>query len=133
MNRTFVALGSSLAFLGVALGAFGTHGLKDRLSPASIEIWKTAVQYHLIHALALVFIGLLASQIQSKNIERAGWLIFAGTIVFAGSLYALAVSGIKWLGAITPLGGVCFLAGWLMIAVTVAKYHPNTSPQKNSS
>jgi len=121
MNRSFVSLGSGLAFLGVALGAFGTHGLKDRLSEANLKIWQTAVQYHLIHAVALVLIGLLAAQDSSRGIRTAGWLMFTGILIFSGSLYALALTDIKWLGAITPLGGLAFLTAWLTLAIVFGR------------
>jgi len=121
MNRTFVSLGSGLAFLGIALGAFGTHGLKANLTGASIDIWKTAVQYHLIHAIALVAVGLLLERTNAKAIQNAGWLMVAGIAIFSGSLYALAVTDIKILGAITPLGGLCFLTAWATLAVTYGR------------
>ena len=121
MNRTFVGFGSGLAFLGVALGAFGTHGLKDRLTPASIEIWKTAVQYHMIHAVALILIGILLDQRDTKAVRNAGWLMVAGIAIFSGSLYALAVTDVKILGAITPLGGLCFLTSWATLAVAFGR------------
>jgi len=121
MNRTFVSLGSGLAFLAVALGAFGTHSLRDRLSPNSIQIWQTGVQYHLIHAVALVLVGIIAGQNDSRAIRASGWLLTIGILVFSGSLYALAVTGIRILGAITPIGGICFLTGWGILSVTAAK------------
>ena len=124
MNRTFVSLGSGLAFLAVALGAFGTHGLKDRLSTYSIDIWKTGVQYHMIHAVALILIGVLVSQNDTKAVRVAGWLMVGGIAIFSGSLYALAVTDVKVLGAITPLGGLCFLSSWATLAVTFGKKGP---------
>ena len=125
MNRTFVAIGSGLAFLAVALGAFGTHGLKGRLSAYSIDIWKTGVQYHMIHAVALILIGILAAQNDTKAVRTAGWLMVGGIAIFSGSLYALAVTDIKILGAITPLGGLCFLISWATLAVTFGKKGSN--------
>jgi uncharacterized membrane protein YgdD (TMEM256/DUF423 family) len=121
MNRTFVSLGSAFAFLGVALGAFGTHGLRDRLSEANLKIWQTGVQYHLIHAVALVLVGLLAAQESGRAVRTAGWLMAVGIVIFSGSLYALAVTDVKILGAITPLGGLCFLASWLTLAVSFGR------------
>lgn len=117
MDRRFVALGSVLAFLAVALGAFGAHALKTRISPENLVIWQTGVQYHLAHAAALLFVGILTQSFQDKLVRAAGWLFFAGILIFGGSLYALALTNIKVLGAITPLGGICFLAGWLSLAV----------------
>lgn len=121
MNRTFVSIGSGLAFLAVALGAFGTHGLKGSLSAYSLDIWKTGVQYHMIHAVALVLIGILASQNDTKAVRAAGWLMVSGIAIFSGSLYALALTDLKVLGAITPLGGLCFLSSWATLAVTFGK------------
>jgi uncharacterized membrane protein YgdD (TMEM256/DUF423 family) len=116
MNRTFVSLGSGFAFLGIALGAFGTHGLRDRISEANLKIWQTGVQYHLIHAVAIVLVGLLAAHESGRALRAVGWLMAAGIVIFSGSLYALAVTDVKILGAITPLGGLCFLAAWLTLA-----------------
>ena len=127
MNRSFVSIGSGLAFVGIALGAFGTHGLKDRISEASIKIWQTGVQYHLIHALAIVMVGILATHETARAVQRAGWLMVAGIGIFSGSLYLLAITGIKILGAITPLGGLCFLAAWLMLATTFGKRNQASS------
>jgi uncharacterized membrane protein YgdD (TMEM256/DUF423 family) len=104
-----------LGFLGVALGAFGAHLLKLEGKP--LEWWHTATEYHLIHALA----ALLAARFEAT---RAGWLFVAGAIVFAGSLYIMALTGVTWLGAITPIGGVCFLAGWGLLAYQAGRSNP---------
>ncbi len=112
MNRTFVSLGSGLAFLAVALGAFGTHTLRDRITPASLQIWQTGIQYHLVHAIGLILIGILAAHSDEKTVKLPGWLIYYGILIFSGSLYILALTDIRIFGAITPLGGVCFLSGW---------------------
>lgn len=104
-------MGAILAFMGVALGAFGAHALKSRLSFGSMQIWNTAVLYQMIHAVALFALGLSAKGL-SYEAKITGWLFIAGMMLFSGSLYALALSGIKPLGAVTPLGGLCFLAGW---------------------
>lgn len=119
VDRRFVSLGSWLAMIGVTLGAFGTHGLKGRISEANVEIWKTGVQYHLIHALAVILVGLVLRSSDSKLVRSAGWLFAVGIVIFGGSLYALAVTDIKILGAITPLGGLAFLAGWGCLATGV--------------
>lgn len=124
MNRLFVSLGSGMAFIGIALGAFGTHGLRDRVSEANLKIWQTAVQYHLIHAVSLVLVGLLAAQHSGRAVKTAGWLMFGGILIFSGSLYALAVTDLRVLGAITPLGGLCFLAAWLTLAITFSSRRP---------
>jgi uncharacterized membrane protein YgdD (TMEM256/DUF423 family) len=117
MNRTFVSLGAFLAFIGVGLGAFGTHALRERVSERDLETWHTAVQYHTLHAVALVLIGIVCAHSESALIRRAGWLHVAGIAIFGGSLYFLVLSGQRWLGAVTPLGGVCFLAGWICLAL----------------
>ncbi|AMV73387.1 hypothetical protein DBW_3079 [Desulfuromonas sp. DDH964] len=113
----FVPLGSLSALLGVALGAFGAHILKARISPDLFAVYQTAVLYHLVHALGLILVGLLC-QVHPGNrlLPRAGWTLLAGTALFSGSLYLLAMTGVRWLGAITPLGGVAFLAGWGLVA-----------------
>jgi len=121
MKRQFVSLGSALAFLGIALGAFGTHGLRDRVSAESLKIWQVGVQYHLIHAVALVLVGLLAAHEPAKSVAKAGWLMVGGIAIFSGSLYLLALTDIKVLGAITPLGGLCFLAAWATLAVVFGR------------
>ena len=114
-------MGSGLAFVAVALGAFGTHGLRDRLSPANLQIWQTGVQYHMIHAVGLILIGILHSQFDSKVVTRSGWFLYYGILIFSGSLYVLALTDIRVIGAITPLGGLCFLAGWGSLAYTMWK------------
>ncbi len=119
MDRPFAVLGALSGFIAVACGAFGAHALKARLTPEQLQIWETAARYQIYHALALVAVGLLASQTPSPWAARAGWAFVLGTLLFSGSLYALALSGIRGLGAITPLGGVAFLAGWLMFALAL--------------
>jgi uncharacterized membrane protein YgdD (TMEM256/DUF423 family) len=116
MNWT--ALGSVLMALAVAAGAFGAHGLRNRLDAYSMSVYEKAVFYHFVHALGILLIALLArtGAITVSGQARAAWLLFIGIVVFSGSLYALAVSGIRILGAITPIGGVAFIAGWLVLA-----------------
>ena len=104
-----------MAFLAVALGAFGTHGLRGKVSEANLQIWQTGTHYHLVHAVAAVLAGTLAGSLGGK-VSRAGWLFLVGCVIFGGSLYILAVTDVKWLGAITPLGGLAFLAGWAYLA-----------------
>lgn len=113
----FVRLAGVFGFLGVALGAFGAHGLKSRLSPDMLTIWQTGVLYHLIHAVALLGLGVLAQRGSGSAVSVAGWAFTAGILVFSGSLYALALSGVRVLGAITPIGGVAFLVGWGALVV----------------
>lgn len=107
-----LGIGAILALLGVAAGAFGAHALRDHLSPDSMAVYQTGVQYHLLHALAMVVVA--SSSV--RNGRRTGWLFLAGILIFSGSLYALAISSLRWLGAITPIGGVCFLVGWALLA-----------------
>jgi uncharacterized membrane protein YgdD (TMEM256/DUF423 family) len=110
-----VRLSAILAGLGVALGAFGAHGLRNRVGPELIDVWKTGVLYHLIHALALLAVATLATQIAWPR-AVAGCFI-AGIALFSGSLYLLVLTNVRVLGAITPLGGVAFLIGWILLAV----------------
>lgn len=105
-------IAGTLGALGVALGAFGAHGLEGRIDdPDLLEVWNTAARYHLLHALALL--GVAGHPNQPS---LAGWLFVVGIVLFSGSLYAMTLTGMKALGAITPLGGVCFIAGWLVLA-----------------
>ena len=115
----FTRIGSIAAFVGVAFGAFGAHALRNRLEPALLQTWHTAVLYHLLHALALFALGLYARS-TGADVRVGGWLLFGGILVFSGSLYALALTGIRPLGAITPIGGVLFLAGWAWLAARAA-------------
>ena len=112
MTRTFFALGTALAFLAVAAGAFGAHGLRSRLSPDLLAAFETGARYHMYHALGLLAVAWAATQWPGGAVRAAGWLFVAGIVVFSGSLYLLALSGVRWLGVITPLGGAAFLAGW---------------------
>ena len=121
MDRLFFALGSLPALIGVALGAFAAHGLKSRLDPAMLATFETGVRYHMYHALALLAVGWVCTRWPGTAANASGWLFVAGTVLFSGSLYALALSGTRWLGAITPLGGVAFLGGWLCLAWTAWK------------
>lgn len=115
--KTFVLLGSLSAFLGVALGAFGAHGLKTKVAPDMLAVWETAVLYHLVHALGLLLIGILCHLMPDLALLRnAGWALLIGTLFFSGSLYLLVLTGVKPLGMITPIGGVAFLAGWILLA-----------------
>ena len=108
-------LGALNGALAVTLGAFGAHGLKNRVDAAMLDIWSTASQYHFYHALAILLVGVLARQL-GASLLTAGWILFAGMLVFSGSLYVLVLSGQKWLGAVTPLGGVALIIGWLWLA-----------------
>lgn len=116
MSRTWIVVGAALAFLGVAAGAFGAHALESRLPRDLVRVFETGARYHLVHALALTFVGLASARWTDPLWTAAGWLFVVGVVVFSGSLYALALTGVRWLGAITPLGGAAFLAGWLAVA-----------------
>jgi uncharacterized membrane protein YgdD (TMEM256/DUF423 family) len=121
--KIFLLLGSLSAFSGVALGAFGAHALKSKVAPEMLNVWETSVLYHLIHALGLILIGVLCSLMPDVSLVRnAGWSILAGTVLFSGSLYVLVLTGAKPLGMITPLGGVAFLLGWLLLAIAAWQY-----------
>lgn len=120
--KIFLLLGCFSGFLSVALGAFGAHALKARLGPEMLTIFETGVRYQMYHAFALLAVGLLMAHFsQLKSLSTAGWLFLAGTVIFSGSLYILALSGVKTWGAVTPLGGVCLLAGWLTLAWQIYK------------
>ena len=116
MARLFWFFASVLGFLGVAGGAFGAHALKARLSESNMAIFQTGVQYHLIHTLALLWTALCMTRTPHVGLVWAGWLLIAGVVVFSGSLYALAITNIRVLGAVTPLGGLAFLAAWACLA-----------------
>lgn len=116
LPKTFLIIGSLSAFLAVVLGAFAAHALKEKLPPDLFNVWEVAVRYHMYHALALFAVAWVAIRFPSSTVSVAGWLFVVGTVIFSGSLYALSLSGMRWLGAITPLGGLCFLAGWLWLA-----------------
>lgn len=122
--RILLVTGALTAMLGVALGAFGAHALKGRLDPQMLIVWQTAVQYHLAHALGIVLVAIAAAHWPHTAMSWAGWTMFAGVVLFSGSLYLLAFTGVRWLGAITPLGGLAFLAGWLLFAYAVWRASP---------
>jgi uncharacterized membrane protein YgdD (TMEM256/DUF423 family) len=118
--RLALVLGSLAMALAVALGAFGAHALKARLSPDMLDVWRTGVTYHAWHALALVAAGLLMLHVPaSASLRAAAWLFVVGIVLFAGSLYALALGGPKGVGAITPFGGLAFIVGWLVFAAAI--------------
>jgi len=121
MAAGWFATGSVLCGLGVILGAFGAHGLRARLSPEMLVVFETGVRYHLIHALGLLAVAWAASRWPGSYVSIAGYLFVAGIFIFSGSLYVLAVTGIRWLGAITPIGGVCLIVGWGLLAIGVLR------------
>lgn len=114
-HRWMVLWGATLGATGVAAGAFGAHGLKHLLSSALLDAWEIAVRYQLIHAMMLLILFALAQLLDSRLIPRAAQLMAAGTLCFSGSLYLLALTGSKWLGPVTPLGGLLLIAGWLTL------------------
>ena len=118
MHKRFLLSSALAALLVVALGAFAAHGLRGRLDEHMMDVFQTGVRYHFFHALGLGLIALLAKHYpDSKKLCWAGWLMLAGMVVFSGSLYLLSLSGLTWLGMITPLGGLAFMAAWLLLAV----------------
>lgn len=121
MLRVFLLLAALAGFTGVALGAFAAHGLKGQLSAEYLAVFQTGVHYQLIHALALLGVALLAERLPGGLVKAAGTLFAVGILLFSGSLYALTLSGLGKLGMITPLGGVCFLAGWLCLGLVALR------------
>jgi len=120
--KSFVVLGALLAALGVALGAYGAHTLRTRLAPEALAVYQTAVQYHMWHALGLVAVGLLCYVLPTNGwLKTSGWLLALGIVLFSGSLYLLAVTGARWLGAVTPFGGGAFIFGWLALALALLR------------
>jgi uncharacterized membrane protein YgdD (TMEM256/DUF423 family) len=118
MDRTFLLIGAVLGFLGVALGAFGAHALRSRLSPEMLAVFETGVRYQMYHAFAVLIVAAAIGHIgNTRLLVIAGWLFFAGILLFSGSLYALALTGVGILGAITPVGGLLFLIGWACLAI----------------
>ncbi|UMZ33128.1 DUF423 domain-containing protein [Priestia megaterium] len=121
--KLFLIIGVINAMLAVALGAFGAHGLEGKISEKYLEVWKTGVQYQMFHAMGLFVIAFLLNKFpQSSLLTASGWIMFAGIVLFSGSLYVLSTSGIKVLGAITPLGGVAFIVAWILIVVAAVKW-----------
>lgn len=115
MDRVFFILGAVLAGMGVAAGAFGAHGLRGRLTPELLVVFETGVRYHLIHALGLLAVAWATTRWPGAATSTAGWLFLAGILLFSGSLYGLSLSGLRSLGAITPIGGVAWIVGWLVL------------------
>ncbi len=116
-----VALGAALAGLAVAAGAFGAHALRARLEPGDLQVFETAARYQMYHGLALIAAGWVMDRWPGPLANAAAWCFLAGGVLFSGSLYALTLSGVRGLGAITPIGGVCFLAGWACLALAAGR------------
>jgi uncharacterized membrane protein YgdD (TMEM256/DUF423 family) len=121
MDRLFFSLGALFGGLAVAAGAFGAHTLRARVEPRLLEVFETAARYQMYHALALVAVGWAWSRWPNSWVTVSGWLFVAGMILFSGSLYAMTFTGVRWLGAITPFGGVCWIAAWLLLAMAVRR------------
>lgn len=124
MVAGWFAAGAALCGLGVVLGAFGAHGLRARVTPDMLAVFETGVRYHLIHALGLLAVAWAASRWPSAWVGAAGWLFVAGIVIFSGSLYLLVMTGTRWLGAVTPIGGLCLIAGWAVLAVGALRAAP---------
>ncbi len=121
MGRALIGAGALLGFIGVAAGAFGAHAIRERVSVERLDNWKTAADYQLWHALATIAAGLIAVRWASGSAAAAGWCFVAGVVVFSGSLYGLALTDRRKLGAITPIGGVLFLVGWALLVVAAIR------------
>jgi len=122
MAKLFLALGCINAMLVVLIGAFGAHGLKARLTVENMAVFQTGVQYHFYHAVGLILLGLIALQIPiTPYLRWSGWLMLVGIILFSGSLYALSITNIRWLGMITPFGGMAFILAWLLLTIGIMK------------
>ncbi len=115
MDKLFAITGGISALLGVVAGAFGAHALRDRLSPEMLEVFETAVRYQMYHAFGLFFVAWAVSRWPESIPSAAGWSFIAGMALFSGSLYVLSLTGVRWLGAVTPLGGVAFIIGWMLL------------------
>ncbi len=121
MERTFFGLGAGSALIGVAAGAFGAHALRARLAPDLLAVFETGVRYQMYHAFGLLAVAWAVTRWPGPLAQWAGWLFLVGTTLFSGSLYALALTGARWLGAITPIGGLAYLAGWTCLVVAAAR------------
>lgn len=121
MDSIFATAGALSGLVAVAAGAFGAHALRSRLSPDLLAVFETAARYQMYHALALLAVAWAATRWPGTPVRAAGWLFVAGTVVFSGSLYLLALTGVRWLGAVTPLGGVLLVGGWLALAAAALK------------
>lgn len=124
MSKAILMTASAFLTLAVVIGAFGAHGLKSHLSVEMMQVFKTGVEYHFYHALGLLLIGVLSISIPSGLLNWSAFFLTVGIVLFSGSLYIMAISGIKWLGAITPIGGLGFIVGWVLLFVAVWKKLP---------
>ncbi len=121
MHRLFLSFGSGFALIAVITGAFAAHALKLRLSPDMFQTFEVAVRYQMYHALGLIAVAWASTQWSSQLITAAGWLFVAGIVIFSGSLYILSLTGVRWLGAVTPIGGAAFIIGWACLLWSAIK------------
>jgi uncharacterized membrane protein YgdD (TMEM256/DUF423 family) len=121
MDRFFFTAGAVAAFIGVAFGAFGAHSLKDRLAPDMLAVFEVGVRYQMYHAFALIAVAWAINRWPEKNFNAAGWAFVIGIVVFSGTLYLLSLADMRWLGAITPLGGLAFLVGWAILVWSIGR------------
>lgn len=119
MDKLFLMLGALSGAMSVAAGAFGSHGLRAKLEPRMLEVFETAARYQMYHALALIAVAWVASRWPGSMTAASGWLFVAGTVLFSGSLYGYTLTGVRTLAIITPIGGVCFILGWICLALAV--------------
>lgn len=124
--KALIILGALMMASAVALGAFGAHGLKNKLSPEMLQVYQTGVEYHMYHALGILLIAVIAGFYpHAAGVHWAGWIMLLGVLLFSGSLYVLSLSGIRWLGAITPFGGMAFILAWLLLAYSLWQQNTN--------
>ena len=121
MDRFFFVAGTIAAFIAVALGAFGAHSLRTKLSPEMLNIFEVGVRYQMYHALGLIAVAWAITRWPEANLNAAGWAFIVGIVIFSGSLYILSITDTRWLGAITPIGGLAFLIGWAILVWSVAR------------
>jgi uncharacterized membrane protein YgdD (TMEM256/DUF423 family) len=121
VERLFVMIGALSGAIGVGAGAFGAHALRAKLEPRMLEVFETGARYQMYHAVAMLAAAWIVSRFPGSLANASGWLFLAGTVFFSGSLYAMALTNVRALGAITPIGGVCFIAGWVCLALAAAK------------
>ena len=119
--KDWIVLGSCLAALAIALGAFGAHGLKSKVSSEDLIIFETGVRYQIYHSIALIILGVISYTLPSLQLSIIGYLFTFGILIFSGSLYVLVLTDLRWFGAITPIGGLCFIFGWILFAIRVFK------------
>ncbi len=127
-ERLFFAIGSLLAATAVAAGAFGAHGLRGRVDADLLEVFSTGARYQMSHSLALLALAWAVSRWPGRRLELGGWLLIAGTVIFSGSLYLMTLTGARWLGAVTPLGGLCLIVGWTLLVWRTA-FGPDAGPE----